>query len=646
MSDTVVYESEFFAPFSPRTALDMVERVPGFAIDEGEERRGFAGAQGNVLIDGEPPSSKAQEIDDILARIPASDVLRIELVRGAAGANAQSVRVNVVRRVGDGDGVWELGFARSDDGRVSPSGEAAYSGRSGELSYGLSAAVDSARYPVRGERFDYDEMGQLDERHDERLPADEREGRLAGEAALPLLGWRTSLNAQISRVEYDERLSSKVFDAVGTLNEVISGELEERETIGEVGVSLRRQLGVWEADWGGVLTRRRFEAEEATSERDGGGVLDEATRQLQRVDSGESILRGTLGREVGERWSLEFGAEFALNTLEQSLELTEDTGGGPVPVVLPSANVRVEEERAEISAAISGALSSRWSLEASLAGEASRLRQSGDSDTETALSYLKPSLQFVRSLGASNQMRFRVYRDVSQLDFEDFVSAADIQNAVVNAGNPNLRPETSWRVEAAGDWRFGDDGAFAVTLYRWAIEDTVDLVPVGPPGDRFDAPGNIGDATLWGARVQLTWPLPLDATLRIDAMAQRTEVSDPLTSETRAISESDESAFVVAFRQDIARFAWGVDYEREVEAPSYRFDRVERERDAEELTLWLETTAFGGFKLRAWAENVTDSAERRRRTLFDPDRLGAFDGSDSRARRTGVTIGLSASGSF
>jgi len=182
--------------------------------------------------------------------------------------------------------------------------------------------------------------------------------------------------------------------------------------------------------------------------------------------------------------------------------------------------------------------------------------------------------------------------------------------------------------------------------HRWAIEDALDIVPVGPPGDQFDAPGNIGDATAYGARVSLSLPLPLDSELRFDGTLQTSEATDPLTGEARSISEFDESALVVGFRQDIADFAWGVDYERETEAASYRLDQVERERDAEGLSVWIETTAFGGLKFRAWGANLTDSAERRDRRLFDPDRLGAFDGSDHRARREGPTFGLSASGSF
>lgn len=644
--ESVAYEADFFAPFNPQTALDMVERVPGFTIDEGEERRGFAGAQSNVLIDGEPPTSKAQEIDDTLARIPASDVVRIELVRSSASGNAQWMYVNVVRRVGDGEGVWDLGAAFAEDGRVSPSGELSYSGRRGAVQYGLAAALDVAHAPIEGERFDYDATGALDQRHAELIPTDEREARLSGEVSFPIGDWRAGLTAQLSRTKYDERVASSVFDAGGLLDETIAEDIAERESAGELGASMRREAGPWSTELAAIITRSRFEAEESAEERDAVGVLDESVRQLQRLETGETIVRGVVQHERSDGWSVELSAEAALNTLEQRLELTEDDGSGPVPVPLPSANVLVEEERAEFGAMVRGPLAPDWSLEMGVAFEASLLSQRGDVDAETELQYWKPTLQLVRVLGERNLLRFRIYRDVGQLDFEDFVSAADIQNAVVNAGNPDLVPQTSWRFEAAGDWRFGDDGALGVTLYHWAIEDALDIVPVGTPGNLFDAPGNIGDASLWGARVQASMPLPWDAELRLDAMAQRTEANDPLTGETRAISESDESALIVGFRQDVGRYAWGFDYEQEIEAPSFRLDRIETEREAEELSLWVETTAFDRVKLRVWIENLSDSAEVRRRQLYDPDRLGAFDGSDSRARRQGVTLGISASGRF
>ncbi len=56
-SPIVEYPAVFFERYKPSTALDMVRQVPGFLIDDGDASRGFAGAAGNLLINGQFPSA-------------------------------------------------------------------------------------------------------------------------------------------------------------------------------------------------------------------------------------------------------------------------------------------------------------------------------------------------------------------------------------------------------------------------------------------------------------------------------------------------------------------------------------------------------------------------------------------------------------
>ena len=56
---TLAFPAGFFAETQPTSAYDMVIRVPGFTFDKGASVRGLSGAGGNVLIDGQPPVSKA-----------------------------------------------------------------------------------------------------------------------------------------------------------------------------------------------------------------------------------------------------------------------------------------------------------------------------------------------------------------------------------------------------------------------------------------------------------------------------------------------------------------------------------------------------------------------------------------------------------
>src|SRR5690242_18355714 len=95
----LVFTPDFFAAQRPNTALDMVDRVPGFSADDGAGTRGFEGSVGNILINGNRPASKNDQGTDVLERTPAGQVDRIELIRGGApGIDMQgySVVVNVI----------------------------------------------------------------------------------------------------------------------------------------------------------------------------------------------------------------------------------------------------------------------------------------------------------------------------------------------------------------------------------------------------------------------------------------------------------------------------------------------------------------------------------------------------------------------
>jgi hypothetical protein len=105
IGDRLIFMPAYFAQYSPVTALDMVRRVPGFVIDPGEKVRGFGGGAGNVLIDGQRPSTKSADIFDTLGRIAADGVRRVELIRGGAGGfdvASQAIVVNVVKKKGAG----------------------------------------------------------------------------------------------------------------------------------------------------------------------------------------------------------------------------------------------------------------------------------------------------------------------------------------------------------------------------------------------------------------------------------------------------------------------------------------------------------------------------------------------------------------
>merc|ERR1712098_868110 len=87
-----------FAQYNPQTALDMVNRIPGFSIQGDDDgSRGFGQATGNVLINGQRVSGKSNGAEAALGRISATRVIRIEVVDGTKldipGLSGQVVNV-------------------------------------------------------------------------------------------------------------------------------------------------------------------------------------------------------------------------------------------------------------------------------------------------------------------------------------------------------------------------------------------------------------------------------------------------------------------------------------------------------------------------------------------------------------------------
>ncbi|MFM8821257.1 MAG: TonB-dependent receptor plug domain-containing protein, partial [Phenylobacterium sp.] len=151
----ISYPPSFFAEVGPSTALDMVQRLPGFSFDRGAAVRGLSGAGGNVLIDGEPPVSKNDSLEEILRRIPVSSVLRIDVIRGGApGIDMQgrTVIANVIRKSSAGvKGAFVWTMWPISDGRFffGPRGEMQW--REGQRLVELSFVIGKGPQEMAGD---------------------------------------------------------------------------------------------------------------------------------------------------------------------------------------------------------------------------------------------------------------------------------------------------------------------------------------------------------------------------------------------------------------------------------------------------------------------------------------------------------------
>ncbi len=649
----LAYEAAYYAQFAPRNALEMVRQTPGFTLQEGLDRRGLSGSLGNVLIDGKRPIAKSQTLSDVLQRIPAAQVVRIELLRGGEAASEGlgfAVVANVVRTPSAGGGAWSLGTEYAGRAPM-PNGFVFWGGRVGTTDYSLGANSYSLLRNLPGERVIATGDGQLLETRNDRSPRSFYELSLNGGAERPMFGGSMRLTGQAGLSRYHERSEIVAFGPQGRpIGDEINPYTERKRTL-EVGLDHHRLLGGWDFSLAGLVTRKRFESDVRSTGRN-------ADRQTLLIfdqdigrDSGESILRATIAGRIGDGHQVEAGLEGALNTLKQDLVASLDFGQGPNPLPIQNANLSIREKRAVAYVTQKWAIVARWSMEGRIAAEISSLSFEGDTNDSVSLFYVKPSIQIARRLGSRNEVRLLFYRDVGQLDFTDFVSSSSVSDDIIHGGNPDLRPEKSWRLEGIVDLRFGESGALNLKLFHYWIDNVVDLVPVGPPGELFDAPGNIGAGRVYGAEATLRFPLAplvLGGSFSLEGSLKDARVQDPLTRRKRTISDFAETGLKAQFRQDLPKnkLAWGVTYTHKPELSFYRFDEIQRKRESPSLDLWVERNLFGSYKLSLTFLSILGSPEKQKRIFFEPDRSGEITKIERWRRDPGNWLLLSISGNI
>jgi hypothetical protein len=362
--------------------------------------------------------------------------------------------------------------------------------------------------------------------------------------------------------------------------------------------------------------------------------------------------------------SVQVNIEGVYNLLDNSLVQIRDTGFGPVPVDIPIANSRVEEER--YNGLIKDTWSrGNWNIDYGLGAETSTISQSGDAEQKRDFFFIKLQGLLTYSHDGNTQTRMRLAREVAQLDFNDFVSASVFQDNDVVLGNPDLSPESTWVGELSHERRFGELGVVTLTLFHHWISDVLDLLPITSD---LEVPGNIGNGRRWGVEVESTLPLDwtglIDARLDILARWQDSSVTDPVTGDDRVLTASggflgvptgmslrdgNDYAYSAAFRQDFrdARVAWGWNIAERGERPRFKVNELDAYNEGVVFNAFVETTRWLGIKVRFEAENILDLTANRSRTIYTGERsLSLVSRREIRNHSVGRRFAVVMSGSF
>lgn len=614
---TVRYPADYFAEWSPVTAQDMLDRIPGMDSSGGfgppggggggfsggfggggpppgffgrggggGGGRGFGGGNrgSEILINGKRTAGKNNSTGGQLSRITSDQVNYIEIIRGTSGeldvrGSGQVVNVVLYDTFTEASLQYQAEAQQTDNNEISPSGSLSYSGQVGGLNYLVSAShIDSYTKSVSKENSILGDLSSNDRIYEERTSEGKNTAISAnldyelntnssarlnvlfsdGDRPGDVIRRTTDLTTQPNIASYQRESAPSEND-----NWEIGGDYEYNTDSGS-----RYKVLFISNEFTNSTTRERFDLV-AGGKEDKNLFLDSGSTTRERIVRGSYTFDIFSGAQ-----DLEIGAERAQTILDSKLTLgvinplgtPSEAAGGLVPVNLDNANSEVEEVRYEPFLIHNWVINSRMSLESSLLYEDSEITQRGDVSKKRDFSFLKPKVDFRYDLTPTWQIRGTIEKIVQQLTFNDFVAATDLQDEDTNvqAGNANLQQEWYWNYEINSEFRLPNDvGVLSGRLFYEDWHDRIERLDVtSDEKNLLSANGNIGDGELYGLELNSSIRMRMidmpNLLLTASLSAEDSKITDPFLGIERRMLGSFRGRNTLGFRHDITR--WNLNY--------------------------------------------------------------------------------------
>ena len=695
---TILYPFSYFTQFAPRTALDMLNRIPGMTMS-GSSRRGSSnsgrnsggsftnvsrggrglGAGNNgvqILINGKRTAGKNNDTQAQLRRIDADQVDYIEIIRGTSGeldvrGSTQIANIVLFNEVSNTTINYQASTDYYADHTSKPGGSISYAGQAGDLNMIVSAsAVPGYRYTEMREKsilpgeLPNDFIGQT---------------QIVDNATYTL---STNLDYQFSAK------SSARFNAL--LAEDDNPTEVDRLTVDLKGEGFKHSLErednpATNTNWevGGDYEFRRNNGDrfkvlgianknDTTNTRQRWDVLEDLTQQKNLfLDTAstleERIVRGSYTTDLLSGQSVEFGVERSQTVLDSKLALGvlslsssgQDAYGGLTPVSIPNANTKVEEIRYEPFAIHNWRINPRMSLETSFVYEASEITLSGDVSNSRTFNFFKPKVDYRFDITPQLQLRVMIEKFVRQLSFMDFVAINDQtdEDSDTLPGNSNLRPDYWWNYNFLAEYRLPDDqGVVSANFYHHRHKDFLQRIDVSNGPDEIrSAAGNIGTGDMYVFEVKgsirlkrLGMPNVLFTTT---ANVRDSWVKDSFIDITRRFNNYHRGEFNWSIRHDIPnlRMNYGIEMRNRIDGGTKRWDIEDIEEDHADPYFegFIEIIAFDDLTFRLNARNLTDVEVCRDRIRYEGHIVNnILEEVEYMCRGFGRTLSLQVTGTF
>ncbi len=667
VSPKLSYDVEYFQRFEPISAGDALKRVPGvsFSSDMLEydqvQLRGLPSVYAQVQVNGQNMTGAGNDRVFFVDRIPAELIDSIEVIRSpSADMSSEGIGGTVnanLKRAGQIKGGWVRGsgFGVEDD-ELRGAGSVGYGNTIGDTSYLMSVDVQQRRNPKRKttELSDIDTGDILDA----SIQEDTRDGTdytfngevssKIGDGIARLYGFYVFTD----RTETEFTPGYNFEDAESYL-ETQREEIEQQNMsiAGEYKLPVGRDEALF------IVGYNRFVDDLHAVDNEG-----ETTADLE-LDSDETVATtdqdwfGTLAYTLNasELVSVKVGVDGRIKTRDYDQVLLDEdlvnTGLGGA--------FNIDERRVDPYVKATWNLLPALSIETGLRFEHTNREISGATgatayDGKSTSDELNPSAHLRYTLTDTTLLRFSVARTVRRPSFDMLTAAYQIDEPVDEKailGNPNLKQETAWGIDAGFDQKIGDRGIFGFNVFNRKIKDKIDLVGTGETlpftcddGDEdcdVLTYANLGNARAWGIEVDLDMPLTAiglpDTSIFANYTWLKSEVIDPVTGKERAFNDQPKYVYNIGFIQSIPIWnsSFGASYQKRGSSLAYEYDEITELKYQGNLEAFWETRLSKSTVLRFTGTNLLDSEKLENKTVYDGDLNGDAEEREIEREKSG-----------
>lgn len=507
----------------------ILKRQPGIAVVNGEARmRGLGSGYTQILIDGQaaPPGFAI----DTLA---ASMIERIDVMRNGSaefGAQAIAGSINIIMRKNRGKAQRELtlGAGTARGYLVNPSAALRWGDQHGDLDWSLNVELSRPRahFDESGSERDQDLSGRIANERFIRVKRSFQDRKLA---LAPRLHWKLGAGDSLA---WQANVELSRADNGGCASEIVlQGEPttypDNCYTIDSPLTSLRSDL-TWIRTIGpGKLTAKaslnRYQRTPDYLFTGAGRRATLARHVLSEALDNTTSLSGKYLAPLGSSHSLGLGWDGGRSVRTEFRQQRDSTTGSAVPQQLDEdydATVNrlafFAQDEWTISPRLQAYLGLRWE------GLRSDVEARNTDPVRNSSSVASPVAQLLWKLPDSekDQVRLALARTYkAPLTRLLLLRRYTVNNgnSATNPdarGNPDLRPELAWGLDAGYEKYFGKDGMVSVSAYIRRIDDVV-VYEVDPDiRPWLSAPSNKGKARVAGIEADTKFTLRRKLDLR------------------------------------------------------------------------------------------------------------------------------------